>query len=392
MLEGNLVRTRSGADLFVRDWGRGPPVLLLAGWGMTSDLWASVMLRLCDAGLRAVAFDRRGHGRSSDPGVVSYDLLADDLADVMEVLDLASCTVVAHSGAGGEVVRCIARHGDARIARIVFVGATLPVLTRTPSNPEGIDPDLFEAVARQIADDLPAWIDANARPFVAPDTPERTIDWLAGMVMGCSRRILVDYYRDMAAADFRDELRRLVRPITIIQGDRDVSAPEAICGRPLAALLPAAEFLLYEGVAHGPMVTHVERLASDIADRALMGVQVADPPQRSRVDVVPAYAVAHLRNVVMGDDVVTYLGAIDATLAPFRGRLVLHGGEVEVLEGHWSGDLVMIEFPDRTSAKAWYTSDAYQAILPLRRENADGEVILIDAVEPGHRSTDILRH
>ena len=143
MPEGNLVRTRSGADLFVRDWGRGPPVLLLAGWGMTSDLWASVMLRLCDAGLRAVAFDRRGHGRSSDPGIVSYDLLADDLADVMEVLDLASCTVVAHSGAGGEVVRCIARHGDARIARIVFVGATLPVLTRTPSNPEGIDPDLF---------------------------------------------------------------------------------------------------------------------------------------------------------------------------------------------------------------------------------------------------------
>ena len=161
-----------------------------------------------------------------------------------------------------------------RIGRVVFVGATLPVLARAAGNPEGIDPALFEAVARQMADDLPAWIEANARPFVAPDTPERTIDWLAGMVMGCSRRILVDYYRAMAAADFRHELRSLTCPVTIIQGDQDVSAPEALCGRPLATLLPDAEFLLYEGVAHGPMVTHVERLAADIADRAL-----AEPPR-----------------------------------------------------------------------------------------------------------------
>lgn len=390
MLEGNVVRTRSGVDLFVRDWGSGPPVLLLAGWGMTSDLWGSVMLRLCDAGLRAIAFDRRGHGRSSDPGIVSYDLLADDLADVMDALDLHSCTVVAHSGAGGEVVRCIARHGDARIARIVFVGATLPALTRTPSNPEGIDPALFEAVARQIADDLSTWIDANARPFVAPETPERTISWLAGMVMGCSRRILVDYYRDMAAADFRDELRGLTRPVTIIQGDRDVSAPEAHCGRPLAALLPEAEFLLYEGVAHGPMVTHVERLAADIAERARRRPIVATVPRPLPAVPVPTYAVAHLRDVIMGGDIAAYLRAIDATLVPFGGRFVLHGGEVEVLEGHWSGDLVMIAFPERASAKAWYASDAYQAILPLRRANADGEVILIDAVQAGHRSADVL--
>lgn len=358
---------------------------------MTSDLWASVMLKLCEAGLRAIAFDRRGHGRSSDPGTVSYDLLADDLAAVMDALDLTSCTVVAHSGAGGEMVRCIARHGDARVARIVFVGATLPALTRTPSNLEGIDPALFEATARQIADDLPAWIDSNARPFVAPDTPERTIDWLAGMVMGCSRRILVDYYRAMAAADFRDELRRLTRPVTIIQGDRDVSAPEALCGRPLAALLPEAEFLLYEGVAHGPMVTHVERLATDIADRAMGDAQGTDLPRPSPAVHVPTYAVAHLRNVVVGDGIVAYLTAIDATLSPFCGRFVLHGGEVEVLEGHWSGDLVMIEFPDRERAKAWYASDAYRAILPLRTANATGEVILIDAVQAGHRSTDVLQ-
>ena len=269
MAEPGFVRTRSGADLFVRDWGAGPPVLLLAGWGMTSDLWAPVMLRLNGSGLRAIAYDRRGHGRSSDPGQVDYDLLADDLADVLAALDLPACTVVAHSGAGGEVVRCMTRHGPSGIGRLILVGATLPAPMRTPRNPEGIDPALFEAVNRQLADDLPGWIDANARPFVAAETSDRTIDWLAAMVLGCSRRVLVDYQGIIASTDFRDELRRLTLPVTIIQGDRDVSAPEALCGRRTAALLPGAEFVLYEGVAHGPMVTHAARLADDIAARAM---------------------------------------------------------------------------------------------------------------------------
>ena len=388
MAEANVIRTRSGADLFFRDWGAGQPVLLLAGWGMTSDLWGSVMLRLNAAGLRAVSLDRRGHGRSSDPGVLDYDLLADDLDDVMVALRLTRCTVVAHSGAGGEVVRCISRHGDARIARLVLVGATLPFPTRTADNPEGIDPALFEAVARQIADDLPGWIDANARPFAAPETSTRTLDWLAAMVMGCSRRALVDYYREVASTDFREELRRVRVPVTIIQGTLDVSAPEALCGRRTASLVPEAEYLSYEGVAHGPMVTHVGRLADDIAARAMMGA--AAGAEGGGPAGPPTFAVAHLRDVRMGRDVVSYIESIDATLHPFGGRFRVHGGEVEVLEGEWSGDLVVIEFPDRRSARDWYSSPAYRAILPLRRDNATGEVILVDAVPPGHRSVDVL--
>jgi pimeloyl-ACP methyl ester carboxylesterase/uncharacterized protein (DUF1330 family) len=389
MSEQSIVHTRSGANLFVRDWGSGPPVLLLAGWGMTSDLWASVMCRLREAGLRAVAFDRRGHGRSSDPGVVDYDLLADDLADVIKTLDLTGCTIVAHSGAGGEVVRFITRYGDARISRLILVGATLPVLLRTDSNPEGIDPALADVVARQIADDLPGWIDDNGRPFVAPHTPERTIDWLASMVMGCSRRILVDYYREVVRADFSEELGQLAMPVTILQGDRDVSAPEALCGRRLKALLPDAEYLVYEGVAHGPMVTHVEQLASDIARRAKAST-TCDRTEMS-MPRVPTYAVAHLRDVLFGDAIKEYLQRIDATLAPFKGRFRVHGGEAEVLEGDWTGDFVLIEFPDRASAKGWYASDAYRAILPLRRNSSIGEVFLIDAVAADHRSTDVLR-
>jgi pimeloyl-ACP methyl ester carboxylesterase len=140
MRDDDFIRTRSGARLFVRDWGRGAPVLLLPGWAMTCDLWGTVMLRLNELGLRAISYDRRGHGRSSDPGPMDYDALADDLADVMDALDLRACTVVAHSGAGGEVVRAITRHGADRIGRIVLVGATLPAPMRTEDNPDGVPP------------------------------------------------------------------------------------------------------------------------------------------------------------------------------------------------------------------------------------------------------------
>ena len=267
MHDADFVRTRSGARLFVRDWGTGAPVLLLPGWAMTSDLWAAVMLRLDEAGLRAISYDRRGHGRSSDPGPMDYDTLADDLADVMDALDLRACTVVAHSGAGGEVVRAITRHGAARIARIVLVGATLPAPMRTGANPQGVPPEAFEATERQLRDDLDGWIAGNAQPF-APGASAHTIAWLASMVQRCSRRAIVDYQRAVAQADFRAELASVDVPLTIIQGDLDVSAPPALCGERIAALKPAAEYIVYPGVAHGPMVTHAARLADDIAARA----------------------------------------------------------------------------------------------------------------------------
>lgn len=102
-------------------------------------------------------------------------------------------------------------------------------------------------------------------------------------------------------------------------------------------------------------------------------------------------AVAHLRNVTMGPDIAAYLAAIDATLAPFQGRFVIHGSSKDILEGNWPGDLVIIAFPDRQTAHAWYASPAYQAILPLRTRNSEADIILVDCVEDNHRATDILK-
>ena len=267
MRDDHFICTRSGARLFVRDWGAGAPVLLLPGWAMSSDLWATVMLRLEESGLRAISYDRRGHGRSSDPGPMDHDTLADDLHDVMEALELRACTVVAHSGAGGEVVRAVTRHGASRIGRLVCVGATLPAPMASPSNPGGVPPEAFAAVERQLRDDLDGWIDQNAEPF-CPGASHRTIAWLAAMVQGASRRAIVAFQHEVAHADFRAEFARLDVPVTIIQGDLDVSAPAALCGERMAALKPDAEYLAWPGVAHGPMVTHPLRLADAIAARA----------------------------------------------------------------------------------------------------------------------------
>ncbi len=260
-----LVRTRDGADLFIRAWGDGPPILLLSGWGLTTDVWGPVMLRLADAGHRAVAYDRRGHGRSTEAGRISYDTLADDLAQVLDALDLRDVTVVAHSGGGGEAVRCITRHGAGRIARLLLLAPSLPFPMRTDSNPEGVDPVMFEAQRRAFRDDLPRWLAENGRPFVNPDTAQEVIAWLSAMVLSCSLKTLIDFQRVIGETDFRAELARLALPTAVIHGDRDVSAPLDLCGRRAAAIVPGATLTIYEGAAHGLMVTHADRLAEDIA-------------------------------------------------------------------------------------------------------------------------------
>lgn len=266
MVESGYIRIADGHRLFVRDWGTGTPVLFLAGWAMNSDLWGEVMVALCDRGLRSIAYDRRGHGRSSDPGQLNYDLLADDLAKVLGALDLQGLTVVAHSGAAGEVIRYISRFGSERISQLILVGASGPCLMRGDKNPDGVPPEAVAELIRQMAQNIHGWIDENAEPF-APGASRRTLDWLGAMVLGCSRRIIIDFNRAIAEADFRAEVGALTLPVTVIHGDRDVSAPLDLTGRQFAALARGAELIVYEGGAHGLMLTHGQRLAEDISAR-----------------------------------------------------------------------------------------------------------------------------
>lgn len=275
------VEIADGHRLFVRDWGKGTPVLLLAGWAMDSTLWATTMTDLNARGLRTIAYDRRGHGLSSDPGKVTFDLLADDLDAVMRALDLEGVTLVLHSAAVGEALRYITRHGLSRIARLIFVGGQGPCMIAGPDNTHGIPRAAAEAVMASMVHDMPGWLDANVEPFV-PGAPRRTLDCLIGMVLGGSRRILLDYQHAIVEADFRPEAARLDLPVTIIHGDLDVSAPLDSTARRFAALIPGAELQVYEGVAHGVMVTHAARLARDIAR------VVAAPVEQAHAETEPA--------------------------------------------------------------------------------------------------------
>lgn len=258
-----FVEVGDGHQAFVRDWGAGAPVVLLAGWAMDSRLWGETMVTLNARGLRTVAPDRRGHGRSTDPGRIDYDLLADDLAAVLDTLDLTEVTLVAHSGAAGEALRYVTRHGTGRLARLVLVGAVGPRMLAGEGNPDGLPRERFERVIDQLAGDLSGWIDVNAEPF-APGASRRVQDWLGAMVLDASRRMVVDFQRVIAEADLTTEAAALRLPATIIHGDLDVSAPLALTGRRYAELIPDAELVVYEGVTHGVMVTHAQRLAEEI--------------------------------------------------------------------------------------------------------------------------------
>jgi non-heme chloroperoxidase len=268
MFTPNQITTREGDHLHFTDWGEGRPVLLMAGWAMTSALWSDLMLRLNDRGLRTIAYDRRGHGRSSDPGMVSFDALADDLHDVVEQLRLEDVTIVAHSAAASEAVRYISRHGEGRVARLILAGPSGPCLLPRPDNPWCLPSEAVDQLTRRLAEDLEAWADENAEPF-APGASRRTYDWLAGMVLGTSRRIAVDLFRANAEADMRAEYAALRLPVTIIHGDNDASAPIDLTGRRIEAITPGAELLVYEGAAHGLMLTHAARMAEDIASRVV---------------------------------------------------------------------------------------------------------------------------
>jgi non-heme chloroperoxidase len=265
---GPYIETRDGTQLFFRDWGQGSPLVFISGWALTSECWAYQMAPLSESGLRCIGYDRRGHGRSSDPGRgFDYDTLADDLAAVLDALDLDDVTLVAHSMAGGEVIRYLSRHGSKRIARAALIGATLPFLTKTADNPDGIDPAVFENGRRNVLmRDFPKALRENMRPFVVADTSQALLDCVAGLMLQCSMKALLDCNRALTATDFRPELAKVSVPTLIVHGDRDVSAPLPITGRKTATLMPHATVKIYEGAPHGLFLTHAEQLNKDLAE------------------------------------------------------------------------------------------------------------------------------
>ncbi|MFO6445691.1 alpha/beta fold hydrolase [Erythrobacter sp. NE805] len=263
--DGGFVTARDGTRLFARSWGSGAPVLFLHAWALHSGMWHRQFVDLAARGVRCIAFDRRGHGRSALAGG-GYDLdtLADDVARVVEALGLEEITLVGHSMGGAEAVRFCARAGAGAVRRLVLVAPTTPCLTRSPDNPDGIPAELLAAARARMAEDFPRWVEENKAPFVTPETSPQTTDWLARMMADVDLPAVLASARAFAEADVRPDLARIACPTLVIQGDRDASAPLDLTGRRTAQGIAGARLEVYAGAPHGLFVTHAERLSADI--------------------------------------------------------------------------------------------------------------------------------
>lgn len=256
--------------LFYRDWGTGRPVLFCSAWALTSAEFQHQMAELVERGFRTIGFDRRGHGRSDDPGAgYDYDTLADDLAALIEHLDLHELTLVGHSMGGGEIVRYLSRHGDRRVARIVLLAATPPFLLKTESNPDGVDGSRFEAVRAVWRTDFPQWLEDSQGPYLGDGLPgcavsESTRRWTMNDMLTTSLQAAIDCNRAVVETDFRDELRAIELPTLIIHGDHDASAPIELTGHRQAELIPNSRLHVYEGAPHGLYLTHGARIINDL--------------------------------------------------------------------------------------------------------------------------------
>lgn len=261
------IETADGTQLFYSDWGSGKPVVFLHSWGVDSRMWAYQTPDLLEHGLRCISYDRRGHGRSSEPGRgYDADTLADDLAAVMDALDLRDATLVGHSMAGGEIVRYLSRHGSGRVAKVVLLASTTPFLLKTADNPHGVDGAMFEAVRNGWRKDFPKWIDDNIQPFFAAETSPGMLKWAGDLLLHTAMPVLMECNRTTTETDYRPDLRAITTPTLVIHGDKDASAVLDLTGRPTAALIPGAKLVVYEGAAHGLFLTHIDRLNKDLRD------------------------------------------------------------------------------------------------------------------------------
>ncbi|MEW6640753.1 MAG: alpha/beta hydrolase [Pseudomonadota bacterium] len=260
-----VITTRDGLRLFHKDWGAGAPILFVHAWSMSSDFWEYQMAPLASQGFRCIAFDRRGNGRSEDNGGgYSLDTLSDDLAGVIEQLDLDNVTLVGHSLGASEVVRYLTRHGSGRVRGAVLVAGGTPPLVKSADNPDGLDRAMFDAVRDALLSDRAKWLRDNAAPFFTADTSAALQDWTMAMMMQSSLRAMVETVYLSSMTDLRPDLRRIDVPVLVIHGTADQSIPHAF-GQHTLDHLREGRLITYDGAPHGLLVTHAARLRDDIA-------------------------------------------------------------------------------------------------------------------------------
>jgi non-heme chloroperoxidase len=267
----NTIITKDGTQLYYKDWGTGQPIVFSHGWPLNSDSWEAQMLFLASRGYRCVAHDRRGHGRSSQPwSGHEMNTYADDLATVIDKLDLRKAVLVGFSTGGGEVARYIGRHGSKRVAGAALISAVPPQMLKTAANPGGLPIDVFDGIrAGELSNRAQLYKDIASGPFFGFNRPGTKVSqglidsfWTQGMQAG--HKATYDCIKAFSETDFTEDLKKFDVPTLVVHGDDDQIVPIDASGRASAKLVKGSKLIVYPGAPHGLADTHKDKLNADL--------------------------------------------------------------------------------------------------------------------------------
>jgi non-heme chloroperoxidase len=266
----STITSKDGTQIYFKDWGKGPVVTFSHGWPLNADAWDGQMLFLVQHGFRVVAHDRRGHGRSDQASSGNdMDGYADDLAAVIEGLDLRDVTLVGHSTGGGEVVRYIGRHGTKRVASAVLIAAVPPLMLKTPANPEGLPLEVFDAIRAGVLKDRSQFYKDLAIQFYGANRPGAKVSqgildqfWLWSMQAGLKNAY--ESIKAFSETDFTEDLKKIDVPTLVLHGEDDQIVPVNDSARKSARLIKGAKDVYYPGAPHGLTATHQDQVNAEL--------------------------------------------------------------------------------------------------------------------------------
>ena len=269
-MSSSTITTKDGTEIYYKDWGKGPVVTFSHGWPLSSDAWDGQMLFLVHNGFRVVAHDRRGHGRSSQVSSGNdMDGYADDLAAVIEALDLKDASLVGHSTGGGEVVRYIGRHGTKRVAKAVLIAAVPPIMLKSAANPEGLPMEVFDNMRSSITKDRSQFYKDLATQFYGANRPGAKVSqgildqfWLWSMQAGLKNAY--ESIKAFSETDFTEDLKKIDVPTLVLHGEDDQIVPVKDSAKKSARLIKGAKEIYYPGAPHGLTATLQDQVNADL--------------------------------------------------------------------------------------------------------------------------------
>ena len=265
------VKTRDGTDIYVKDWGTGRPVILTHGWPLNADSWDAQAMALAHAGFRAIAYDRRGFGRSSQPWTgYDYDTLTDDLADVMETTGAnTDATIVGFSMGGGEIARYMSRYEGKGVVAAGLISSVVPYMLKTDDNPDGVDEETLASIGANIEDDRPAFFKTFLQQFlgvgfITSPVSDEVVDWVWSLAMQAGLHPTLECAKAFGHTDFRQDLAAFRVPTLVVHGTSDKTVPIDATGRAAAKGIADSQLVEYDGAPHGLTITESDRFTNDL--------------------------------------------------------------------------------------------------------------------------------